>query len=317
MEQRVETILKKHFPNAEIRSIKQITEGYTHYMFDCELADKNVIARIGMNKEDKYSIAKELFVMQKYVEAGVPVPKVFASDFSRSDFPFEYAIMEKLPGECITKVWKTLSDGDKKLVMFKVGELLARLHSVKFGFFGDIGKDGVIEEEEFSFRDSKQKEQNWKAVLYKEAFKQLSNLITIGLLAPEQSAQIAKYLHMNVHLLDNAEPVLVHNDFHPDHIFIHKVSNSWEICGICDFEFASAFAREFDFIKLHRSGLLQDFKSAILAGYGTDKLHPQFDKAVELYRLTRDMGFARFVAKANNPELAEKTVAGIMRVVSR
>ena len=85
-----------------------------------------------------------------------------------------------------------------------------------------------------------------------------------------------------------------------------------------DFEFAYAYAPEFDFIKLHRAGILDDkkIKKAIMNGYGAKELHKEFDKVVLIYRLIRDIGFVGYVAKAGNLEAAKKALDFVLKIVN-
>ncbi len=321
-EEQIRGIIKKHFSNWEIKDIKRINEGYTHYMYECvcEIKNKviNFILRIGFNKKD-FSIAKELWVMKKYSEIGILAPKVYGSDVSRTEFPFDYVIMEKINGECLGKIWNNLNKKDKAEIAFLMGKLLAKLHSIRLDKFGRIDENGIIEEEEFSFRKipNAPLEPEWTTKLLSDTLKDFASIISFKLLTPKQSSDILHYLHSNIYLTENAEPVLIHSDFHLDHIFVIKENGEWKITGICDFEFASSSAKEFDFVKIHRLGLLNDenFKKMLLKGYGIEKLHKEFDKVVKLYRIARDIGFAKYTARRGDMEITSKTISNILDLI--
>lgn len=322
-ELQIQQILKKHFPSAKVKSVSRINEGYSHFMYDCTLdkAPKEVIVRAGYNKKDDMNITKELWVMEQYHKKGVPIPKVYASDVNRVKFPFDYLVMEKLKGVSVEKLWPKLSREEKKRMMFKLGQFMAKLHTVSCKNFGSVTAKGVKVEEDFAFRQASKAppKDEWVHKVMNDAFVDLAGVIAYSFLTPEQSSKIIHYIHSQTHLVKNAEPVLIHNDFNLPHVFVERKDTDWKITGICDFEFASASAREFDFVKLHRAGFFADkeLKNALLDGYGRKKLNPKTDEVVELYRVVRDIGFARYVAKAGNIDTAKKAIENILKTVSK
>ena len=81
-------ILKKHF-DVPIKSIDRINEGYTHYMYDCVVGETNVVLRISYNEKEESCLAKELLVMEEYGKKNIPIPKIYAFDIQKIDFPFD------------------------------------------------------------------------------------------------------------------------------------------------------------------------------------------------------------------------------------
>ena len=290
-------------------------------MYESVLDTKTVIIRVGYNENEEYSLGKEFWAMEAYKKAGIPVPSIYAIDTSRTEFPFEYMVMQKLPGQCLGQIWNALKPEEKKQVAFEMGRLLAKMHEVRFEDFGSIGPEGFFVDNDFSFRESARLEGHvsWKRQLLKKTLDDMSILMAMDLLKHEQTVAIASKLHSNLSFANQAEPVLVHNDFCLDHIFVEERDGKWEISGICDFEFAAAYAREYDFIKLHRSGFLDeaDMKEALLEGYGLDKLHPEFDEVVAYYRFTRDIGFAAFTAKSGERETSQKALENVLKFVNQ
>lgn len=313
----IKAILKKHFPKQNINDITRITQGYSHYMYDCELKDKHVILRISFNKKADLSIAKEIWVIDQYKKVGVPVPKIYAW---KEQEDFDYMIMQKFEADNLEQIWNNLSENEKIQVAEEMGKLLRKMHSVPIKKFGHIGSNGVISDS-FSFRkqsDDNVKKSDWVNVLFSSGLKDLSLVIAQDLITPEQSSKILKYLHSHVQMIKDCKPALVHTDFQLGHLFVKKQNNKWKIVGLIDFEFAYAYAPEFDFIKLHRAGILDDkkIKKAIMNGYGAKELHKEFDKVVLIYRLIRDIGFVGYVAKAGNLEAAKKALDFVLKTVN-
>ncbi len=310
-------ILRKHFPKNKILEISRISEGYSHYMYDCTLDNKNVILRISFNRKEEVNIHKEEWMIKQYKKTGAPVPKIYAV---KSEKDFDYMLLEKFKGENLEKIWTNISRKEKIQVGEEIGKLLKKLHSITFKEFGEITDKGLKVEESFKFRQAGKavKMSPWVAKLFKDCFVDFSKLIAQDLVTKEQSAQIVKYLHSHTPMIKKCKPVLAHMDFNLGHLFVQKINKKWKITGLIDFEFAKAYAPEFDFIKLHRSGVLEDkkVKQAIKKGYG-NKLHKDFDDVVLAYRISRDIGFVAYVAKAGNIKVAKKALEFVLKTVRK
>ena len=122
-------------------------------------------------------------------------------------------------------------------------------------------------------------------------------------------ADFLAYIVQNLDLIRyDGTPRLIHGDFMPGHIFVERESGEWKIIGIIDFEFAQAYAPEYDFIKLHRAGFFDDpdLKKALIESYG-----PISEEAIKIHRLIRDLGFAWAVLEAGDKKLSD----GVLRSI--
>jgi aminoglycoside phosphotransferase (APT) family kinase protein len=323
-QEQIEQVLLKNL-DVKILDIRRITEGYTHYMYDCkcELTHgeiKHYILRISYNRKEDTDLAKELAVMELYSKHGVPTPIVYASDVERKDFEFDYAIIQKFEGVPLASILESLSPVEKKNIAEKIGQLLKKIHSISMDDYGDFTKHGLKKREEFTFRklEGAPIMHSWTRTLLKGAFEDLSGLVTLDLITVEQSHQLMTYLYSCKELIKDAKPVLIHGDFHADHILMQKIEGEWEITGIVDFEFAASMAIEYDFIKLHRSGLLEDksFREGLFEGYGEENIHTKFDELVQFYRVLRDLGFAFHLAKAGDKETYNKVMDKVWKMIA-
>jgi aminoglycoside phosphotransferase (APT) family kinase protein len=294
-------------------------------MYDCrcEFKDgeiKHFIVRISYNRKDDTDLAKELLVMETYAKRGIPTPTIYAFDVQRTMYDFDYVIMEKLEGVPLTNLLENFSIQEKRYVAKSVGELLVKIHSISMDDFGDFTKNGLKKHEEFTFRKLENAPviHSWTRTLLKDSFTDISGLVALDLITLEQHHDIMRYIYENKKLLLDAKPVLTHGDFHADHILLKKEDDNWIITGIVDFEFASSKAIEYDFIKLHRAGLLDDtdFREGLFEGYGLENVHEKFDALVQFYRILRDIGFAYHLAKAGNKEMFEKVMGNVWKVVT-
>ena len=79
-------------------------------------------------------------------ELGIPVPRVFAWS-SRKDQPVgvEYIIMEKAPGNELSKSWPTMSISDKVDIVSQLANIQAKVAAVDFSYYGNLFYKGDIE----------------------------------------------------------------------------------------------------------------------------------------------------------------------------
>ena len=273
METKIKGIIKEKF-GANTLAIKRITEGYSHYMYDVTLDKKpfECIIRFSNNFKETLNLSKEKSVIGIMNSNGIPVPKIYAFNKHVKQAEEDYLILEKCRGVRLDTIWDKLSDQEKIKITKKIGELLSRIHNIKFDKFGFIMEGGKIKHEH---------------------------------LKPEFVSSFMRYLAENLETIDySGSPCLVHNDFMPGHVFVEK-NGEYNITGIIDFELAAAFSPEIDFIKLHRCGFFdnKDLQDALIEGYG-----PINDKAVKIHRIIRDMEFASMLLDAGNKELSDKTL---------
>ena len=321
-QKQIEQILLKHL-DVRILDVKRITEGFSHYMYDCTCEfdgkTKNFIVRISYNMNEDVEMGKELLAIETYAKKGIPVPEVYAFDIQKTLFDFDYMIIEKFAGTPLKSLLDTLSSSDKKKIAKQVGELVRMIHSISTEHFGKFTRHGVKKDDEFSFRklEGAPEIHSWTRNLLKDTFIDLSGLVTIDAITVEESHKIMNYLYTSKGMVRDAKSVLVHGDFHPDHILVRHEDGEYVISGIVDFEFVSSRAPEYDFIKLHRMDLWNDntFMEAFFEGYGLENVHPRFHELVQFYRTLRDIGFAYHLAKAGNKEMYEKVMTNVWKVI--
>ena len=89
------------------------------------------------------------------------------------------------------------------------------------------------------------------------------------------------------------------------HIFVKKEKEKYQITGIIDVEFAEPSSPEFDFIKLHRQGFFEDKEllEALKKGYGEIN-----EKAVEIFRMIRDLEFAQVLIFSGNSKKGNEII---------
>jgi len=306
MENRIKQIIKEEF-NAETLLIRRITEGYSHYMYEVTTNKQpfRMIIRFSNNKKEDVNLGKEKYVMDLLRKNNIPVPKIYS-------YSHKYMIMEKFSGIRLDTIWESLTKEEKIQITRKIGKLLSKIHHIKLEKFGIIKDKGKIKSDEpFKFRKMGEYIEYNKFLRewLKAGLEDLARILSYKHISKELIIEIFRYLTTNLHKIEySGEPVLIHGDFMPDHIFVEKINNNYEIIGLIDFEFALSYAPEYDFIKLHRKGFFNDenLKKALKEGYGEIN-----EEAVEIHRIMRDLGFAWVVLESGDKSLSDKTLKDI------
>jgi len=306
MENKIRQIIEREF-NAQTLEIKRITEGYSHYMYSVKINKKpnEVIVRFSNNKREDVGLSKEEFVIDKLRENNIPAPKIYRYDE-------EYMILEKFTGTRLDTLWDSLSKKEKMQITKELGKLLSKIHEIKLEKFGRIENKGKIKSDEaFKFRPM------GKIIPYNKflrewliaSFEDIARLLSYKHISQRFMIKLFSYLSQNLEKISyNGKPTLTHGDFFPGHIFIKRINKEYKIIGLIDFEFAHSLSPEYDFIKLHRAGFFKDpeIKQALMEGYGDIN-----EQAVEIHRITRDLGFAWAVLESGNKELSDKIIKTI------
>jgi aminoglycoside phosphotransferase (APT) family kinase protein len=309
MEDKIKKIIKKEF-GIDPREIKQTSGGFSHHMYEV-LIDKepfSLLIRFSNNSEKKErDLRKEVYVLEEMKKAGAPVPKIYIFRKNEEKEEHDYMLIEKIRGIRLDTIWNGLSKEEKIEITRKIGQLMKKIHSIQLGKFGNLEEEGHIEvETQFKFKTvGEQHEYSpFLRQFFKDHFKDIALLFSYEHIKPEFITKLIQFIAKNKKEIDyKGPPVLIHGDMHPGHIFVEKTNGEYEITGLIDVEFAEPSCPEYDFIKLHRTGFFDDpdLKKALKEGYG--KIN---EKAVLIYRIMRDVGYARVLFDSGNNELAEK-----------
>lgn len=310
MENRIPGIIKKEF-NANTLEIKRINEGFSHYMYDVKInkAPFDIIVRFSNNTQKGSNLGKEKYVIDLLKSNGLPVPKIYAFHHPKEKKEEGYIVMEKFKGIRLDTIWDSLSKDERIQITKEMGKILAKMHLISLNDFGNIEEDGNIKgDEPFKFRKTGESLQfnRFARTWLKHNLEDIARLASYPHISKKFISDLLSYLIQNLDVIKyDGRPKFIHCDFMPGHIFVEKKDVRYVITGIIDFEFAQSYSPDYDFIKLHRAGFFDDheIKQALIDAYG-----PVNEKAIEIHRLTRDVGFAWAVLEAGNKELCDKVL---------
>lgn len=234
------------------------------------------------NLEDRFKV-EDLASQMVSERSEVPVPKVIASDLSKTEFSYMYFISEKLSGYNPLRRFKYMSIQDKKRILRQAGSLLGELHrDVTFRSFGQFRYDSESDSLNIS-------EGSWSEIFMQIMEKQLEE---VSHQAFNDLVPIAREtLENNLDLLrDDFQPVMVHQDYGPRNIMVDKGT----ISGVIDWERAISGHNEYDLFKAERRFIDDRFRtrevrerlrSEIFKGYlKTNSLKSGWRERRALYR---------------------------------
>lgn len=255
MKTKVGGVLKGIYTDNSIISIKRFKKGVINETYDVKVNGRSLVLR--MYPKDFWKIKKEKHLYSLIrKKTNVSVPRIIKTGRN-------YLLMSKIEG-------KELSIKDKKLVK-EAGELLAKIHSIKFPYHGWI----VGKEIKPKFRD-------WADFIYYDINQKFRKI-------PKEHKKlknnIRDILNKNKFLLDfKAKPCLLHKDYHSSHIIVGKN----KINGVIDLEWAMSGHNEFDITKscLWMFEKKPELEKIFLEGYKRyGEVSNEFTERKKLYKL--------------------------------
>jgi aminoglycoside phosphotransferase (APT) family kinase protein len=160
------------------------------------------------------------------ISHGVPTYHTIYIDDTQSEFPFDYMIIEVLPGKTMQLVTSISPEIDHKLVI-ETGAYLAKIHSVntqKYGFF-----DNQIAKEKHQLIGI---HGNWKDHIYAAFEHNLDFLTDQKVISNSDRNKIETIYSQHEDLIFCNQPVLVHNDLAD----WNQLSDGAHVTGIIDWD---------------------------------------------------------------------------------
>jgi aminoglycoside phosphotransferase (APT) family kinase protein len=257
------------FTVSDITSIRPFSKGYINRMYEVRLKKgKSCLVRV---YNEEWKAEKEVFVYNDIrAHVDVPIPEVYCVDDTKKNVPFAFSVISKIPGKQIDINYKKYRN---KRLFREAGEILAKLHSIRFPRFGWI----VGNEIRPAF-------DSWRNFVWHDIELKLSK-ISLNKQVVKLIGDVEYYLNMKGYLLDiYKQPCLLHKDYHCSHILTDKD----KVTGIIDVEWAIAGHNENDFMKMELwafdklKGVREEFFKGYLE-YG--KISDEYVERMKLYEL--------------------------------
>src|SRR3972149_443977 len=129
------------------KNLENIKRGYSHEIYSVETGEypPKVIIKLSNNAPPENSLKKEIRINKLLEKKGFPVPKIILHDESKKIVPFEFVIMTYLEGENLDSIFDKLHNTEKEDIFEQLGDLMGRIHGIKFDKFGELLPEGILE----------------------------------------------------------------------------------------------------------------------------------------------------------------------------
>lgn len=290
------------FSGSSILKIKKLKKGMINENYEISIKNpkKKIVLRI--YPKDEWKAKKEEFLYSLISrKTDVPVPEVYSVDISKKILPKAFILYSNIEGENLDTYYERT--GDKK-IMAEAGELLAKMHSIKFPSYGWIM--GKYIEPRFS---------RWPDFMSYDMDEKLSKLSKVRKFPKNLIYKTIDYFIENKNLLHIKKgPCLLHKDYHFSHIFVKDK----KISGIIDIEWAIAGHNELDLVKSKwfMFERFPDIANQFLRGYKKyGEISKKFDKREEMYKCVLLIGLIGLSYEIKNKRWLEHNIEKIKEIL--
>jgi aminoglycoside phosphotransferase (APT) family kinase protein len=233
-----------------VKISKLLEEGLSNPVY---LINDEVILRIRKDS-NKFKFEKEKFLFGLLKEkTDLPVPTVIDLDTSDKIIPYDYILLEKLPGELLKKLFPKLSENKKKKLAYDLGLSLAKIHSIHFKTVGHFVPNKLI------------KDISWTKFIWDTYTSSLKKFKKGKFLNEKWIQKIEFFIEENKDLLSvKFKPCLFHSDFNGGNILIQN----GEISGIFDMEWSLSGHNEYELSTMRlKLDVISPYESYFFKGY--------------------------------------------------
>lgn len=198
-------ILFQHFGSQNI-SIRSGNSQGNHLTFVAEHGINQRFIRLEDGPEGDDFMEIEARVLTDIKNLGVPAPRVFAADATRSAVPFAYQILEYLPHPDLNKLHKN-GQLNFPLIAEKIGQYVATWQTIQFRGFGPFDPTALRSTDQLVGLHATYRDYfllNWN--------RHLDFLVLKNFLTPSESDEIQQLVATYLPYLNEAEGCLVHKD---------------------------------------------------------------------------------------------------------
>ncbi len=224
-----EAVIKKlteaHFPDAKVERIEELTGGMFNVAYHVAgrgLPEESVVLKVGpapgtkVLTYEKDILAAEVKVYRLLTHRDIPIPKIYASDFTGSVIPANYFFMQRLSGQSWDSVKKNIPSADRPGLMHGLGRYNAAVHDVTGDWFGYIKDD-----ERYRF-------DSWGAAFFGMVKDILDDGRRDNIKLPYAAVEDAVKKHQSV-LNEISTPSLVDFDMWPGNVFVEPQNGHYAI----------------------------------------------------------------------------------------
>jgi len=224
-------------PDFDVAAIDQLAGGSNSAVYDVLIGiGERVVLKV-YSELLRWKLRKEVLVygLLERHQVDVPAPRVLHADDSK-----RMLVLTKLDGELLEPLAASLSEDERVRIAREVGELLARLHRMRFDEFGYVGVDGIV--------DPHPSNLDYMSFQFEKSLREFP---TLG--GDEELARrLDRHVEARRDLLATCEgAVFCHDDCHSGNLLVVPGDGGWRISGVLDFENVVAGDPLLDLAKAH------------------------------------------------------------------
>jgi aminoglycoside phosphotransferase (APT) family kinase protein len=249
------------------------------------------VLRINVRNPEIPKVTKEAWVL-RFVDCHLPathswrVPRVLGIDEQRDLIPFDYMLLDVLPGQMAWQVWKDCTPAECDALGHRMGAILAELHALP------------LPGERYGPWDAARHElgthSEWRALVTAETDHVVKRVRDLGLEEPVRLAIASAWLTQHADAVPARPPrVLTHTDFHAANVLAVHDESGRRVTGVLDFEWCTAAPPAAEFAPI-MSWLDVPPPAAFLDAYlrasGRARLDDAFLREAHYYEMQHHLG---------------------------
>jgi len=273
----VQEIGVDYFGDKNLSVVSANGEG-NHYAYILKTNGSQYFFRADDGKTDDDYMEAEGAVMSLVRQHGVRVPQIFRCDVSLKKYPVRFQIMEKIEGKCLNE-YDRLQTLNRRQIGVQLGEMLAKMHSIKLEGYGFINTHVLRSENRLIGLDISNKN-----YFYKRLDSHLKSLRDTNFLSLEQIKEIETLIEKHSYLLNIEKGSILHKDI----AFWNMIGTQDEINALIDWDDV-VIGDPADDVSVLRCFYDEDVLIPVCQGY--EKITPMTDlfKAKTSLYLVRNM----------------------------
>jgi len=238
----IKQIIKDKF-NSPVLSIKDLSKGWDHKVYMIKIPKKEVVLRAPIKLKEKNKLFAQCWAFRQWRKLKLPFPEVL---FIEKD----YLIEEKVEG--VDMVDANLSIRQQQAIMYELGKIVKKMHTVKTKGYGYLNSKGTGEKK------------SWREYIEPDFKGNFNQIKKARLISSDLANKIEAFFEERKDILNYKDSRLLHQDLTDDNI---KIKDG-KITGIIDASDAASGDPMQDIAVINQHYFGRNLMNHFLKGYG-------------------------------------------------
>jgi aminoglycoside phosphotransferase (APT) family kinase protein len=297
----------KEVEGKDTKSINRFPTGSANYVYDIETTEgEQIVVRLARS-DLKHFFEGALFWYNRLFEKGVPLAKLHYSEIDSQKHGFPTMIMDRLPGEDLGLVYKSLSTEQKKNIAAKIAQVQKDVSTLNEGSGFGYAKS----------YDDQNLQKKWIDVIDTHLERSRKRIKEIGVIEISIVDDVKNIVHANELFFSTITPICFLDDTTTKNVII----NNGELSGIVDVD-SVAFGDPLYTVALTRMSLLaRDYETDYIDYWVADlDLNKDQKKALDIYTAVFAVDFMSEMGQQFNkdsaPDIDHKKIEKLKNILS-